>query len=57
MLETSAHAQMVIPMAVSLASGILFATLITLILVPTLYIMAEDVRKFFGSGKATVARA
>jgi multidrug efflux pump subunit AcrB len=56
-LETSAHAQMVIPMAVSLASGILFATLITLILVPTLYIMAEDVRKFFGPGKSTVASA
>ena len=35
--ERSMHAQMVIPMAVSLAFGILFATLITLFLIPCLY--------------------
>ena len=38
-LERSMHAQMVIPMAVSLAFGILFATTITLILIPCLYAM------------------
>lgn len=40
--ETSMQAQMVIPMAVSLAFGILFATFITLILVPCLYNIIGD---------------
>jgi|TARA_B100000315_G_scaffold248320_1_gene278069 multidrug efflux pump subunit AcrB len=40
--ESSMQAQMVIPMAVSLAFGILFATLITLILVPCLYNIIGD---------------
>ena len=56
-LETSAHAQMVIPMAVSMAFGILFATLITLILVPTLYVIADDVRSWFGFGKISASAA
>jgi len=38
-LETSLQAQLVIPMAVSLAFGILFATVITLFLIPILYLM------------------
>ena len=40
--ETSMQAQMVIPMATSLAFGILFATVITLILVPCLYNILGD---------------
>ena len=32
-----------VPMAISLAFGVLFATFITLFLVPSLYRMAEDV--------------
>ena len=36
------QAQMMIPMAVSLAFGILFATTITLILVPCLYNILGD---------------
>ena len=40
--ETSVQAQMVIPMATSLAFGILFATVITLILVPCLYQILGD---------------
>lgn len=40
--ETSMQAQLVIPMAVSLAFGILFATVITLILVPCLYNILGD---------------
>ena len=43
--ETSLQAQMVIPMAVSLAFGILFATVITLVLVPCLYNIVADVKK------------
>jgi multidrug efflux pump subunit AcrB len=44
--ETSRQARFMIPMAISLGFGILFATSITLVLVPCLYIIAEDVRRF-----------
>ncbi len=46
--ETSVQAQFLIPMAISLAFGILFATGITLILIPSLYMVLEDVRGIFG---------
>ena len=46
-LEKSLQAQFMIPMAVALASGVLFATLITLVLVPASYLILEDVRGFF----------
>ena len=46
-LERSMHAQMVIPMAISLAFGILFATTITLILIPSLYAMATSLKARF----------
>ena len=41
-LETSLQAQIVIPMAASLAFGILFATVITLFLIPSLYMILND---------------
>lgn len=44
--EKSLQAQVVIPMAISLAFGILFATVITLILVPCLYIILADLQQF-----------
>ncbi|MBT8047004.1 MAG: efflux RND transporter permease subunit [Xanthomonadales bacterium] len=44
-LETSLQAQIVIPMAASLAFGILFATVITLFLIPALYLILEDFGK------------
>lgn len=43
--ETSRQARFMIPMAISLEFGILFATSITLVIVPCLYLMAEDVRR------------
>ena len=43
MMETSGTASFMKPMAVSLAFGILFATVITLILVPCLYVILDDV--------------
>ncbi|MEM9388123.1 MAG: efflux RND transporter permease subunit [Pseudomonadota bacterium] len=49
MLETNAQAQFVIPMAVSMSFGILFATMITLILVPTLYLLQEDFLRTTGN--------
>ncbi|MGI9222101.1 MAG: efflux RND transporter permease subunit [Woeseiaceae bacterium] len=44
MLESSVQAQYVIPMAISLSFGILFATLITLFLVPCLYILTRNLK-------------
>lgn len=44
LLEKSLQARFLIPMAVSLAFGIVFATAITLILVPSLYMVIEDVK-------------
>jgi multidrug efflux pump subunit AcrB len=41
--ETSRQARFLIPMAISLGFGIVFATLITLILVPSLYVILQDV--------------
>ena len=45
--EKSTQAQFLIPMAVSLGFGILFATLITLLLVPVNYLVLEDIRQLF----------
>ena len=52
LMEDSLQAQFVIPMAVSLGFGIIFATVITLILIPCLYIVLEDVKVLFGSKSA-----
>ncbi len=45
--ETSRQARFIIPMAVALGFGILFATLITLLLVPCLYMISDDFRRFW----------
>jgi len=42
--ERSIQAQFLIPMAVSLAFGILFATVITLFLIPCAYMATEDLK-------------
>ena len=42
MLERSVQAQFLIPMAVSLAFGVLFSTFVTLLLVPAGYLILED---------------
>ena len=44
MLEKELQAQFLIPMAVSLAFGVLFATAVSLLLVPALYLVLEDLR-------------
>lgn len=44
LLEESVQAQMLIPMAISLAFGVMFATAITLFLVPSAYLILEDAR-------------
>ena len=42
LFETSSQAQFVIPTAVSISFGIVFATIITLFLIPSLYMLQED---------------
>ena len=46
--DRSLQAQFLIPMAVSLAFGILFATAITLFLIPCAYLVAEEIRALLG---------
>ena len=43
MLETSVQAQFLIPMVVSLSFGVMFATGVTLVLVPALYLLGHDI--------------
>ncbi len=45
--EVSAQAKIVIPMAVSLSFGVLFATIVTLVLIPCLYMIIEDIKSLF----------
>ncbi len=47
MFETSLQARFVIPMAIALGFAVLYATLVTLVLVPCMYLMLEDIGKFF----------
>ncbi|MGM7449543.1 efflux RND transporter permease subunit [Idiomarina sp. ST20R2A10] len=44
-LEKSLQAKIVIPMAISLAFGIIFATVITLLLIPCLYLILADTKR------------
>ncbi len=48
MFIQSLQTRMLVPMAISLAFGVLFAAVVTLVLVPCLYIVLEDIR----SGRA-----
>ena len=49
LMDQTSSARFLVPMAISLGFGILFATLITLILVPTNMIIADDVAQYFKS--------
>ncbi len=55
LLEKSVQARFLVPMAVSLAFGVLFATFISLLLVPAGYLILEDLRaipgKLFGRSR------
>ncbi|OFE11203.1 hypothetical protein PHACT_15295 [Pseudohongiella acticola] len=52
MFETSMQAQMVIPMTLSLGFGIAFGTVLTLFLIPSLYLILEDLTALV-KGKST----
>ncbi len=51
--ETSRQARFLIPMALSLGFGIVFATLITLVIVPSLYMVIDDVERLLGKASPT----
>ncbi|MBM74290.1 MAG: cobalt-zinc-cadmium resistance protein [Proteobacteria bacterium] len=54
--ETSVQAKFLIPMAISLSFGVMFATFVILLVVPALYIILEDLLSLFkrGEEKASV---
>ena len=53
--ETSVQARFLVPMALSLGFGVLFATFVILLLVPCLYLVLEDIGRgwsnTFGTGE------
>jgi len=49
LMDQSSSAQFLVPMAISLGFGILFATMITLILIPTNIMIADDIAQYFKS--------
>ena len=58
LLETSTQAQIVIPMAVSVAYGVLIGTFIILLFFPVLIVVFNDIRryaKWFWEGKKPTA--
>jgi len=58
MLNKSVQAQFLVPMAVSLAFGVLFATLVTLLVVPAGYLILDDLAaKFRGLKPKPIAAA
>ncbi len=50
-LEKTTQAQFLMPMAVSLGFGVLFATFVTLLLIPVNYLILEDLTGLFRSAK------
>ena len=52
LLERSVQAQFLIPMAISLGFGVLFGTLVTLLLIPCGYLILDDVHRFFSGIRA-----
>ena len=53
-METSRQSAYLVPMAISLGFGIVFATAIILVLVPCLYMILEDL-KFHAGSRRTVS--
>lgn len=61
LLERSMQARFMIPMAISLGFGVIFATGISLILVPCLYMVREDIinllARIWGKGKSQIPKS
>lgn len=47
--EKSVQARFLIPMAISLGFGVMFATFIALLIVPALYLILEDIQRLFAT--------
>jgi len=56
MLERSFQAQFLVPMAVSISFGLIAATFLTLLYVPALYLIVQDVAGLFGKGVKAEAK-
>jgi predicted RND superfamily exporter protein len=56
-LADSAQARFLLPMAVSLAAGVSFATLVSLLLIPCLMVAAAGVRQRWQGGQLGVAES
>jgi len=57
LMDQSSEAHFLVPMAISLVFGIIFATVITLILVPAILLIADDIAHFFRREVLNVAEA
>ncbi len=55
LLERSVSAQFLIPMAISLGFGVIFSAVITLFLVPSCYVILEDIRGLAGRRRGGAA--
>ncbi|MCA9581954.1 MAG: efflux RND transporter permease subunit, partial [Myxococcales bacterium] len=51
--ETSMQARFLIPMAISLGFGVMFATVTTLLLIPSTYAILEDAKRLFSRASGT----
>jgi multidrug efflux pump subunit AcrB len=56
LLERSVQAQFLIPMAISLGFGVLFSTAVSLVLVPAVYLIVDDLRRLPGLVRRALAR-
>jgi multidrug efflux pump subunit AcrB len=57
LLERSFQAQFLVPMAVSLCFGLMVATVLTLLYVPALYLIVQDITNLFiGRARSTDGR-
>jgi len=57
LLEKSVQASFLIPMAISLAFGVLVATGISLLVVPSTYMFLDDLHNFFGGRRVSSPRS
>ncbi len=53
MAETSFETQFLIPLAVSIAFGVMFSTLVTLIFLPCLHLVCDDIHRWFSQAFLT----
>ena len=56
LLNRSVQAQFLIPMAISLSFGVLFSTLVTLLIVPATYLVLDDLKGLLKRRETAEAR-